>query len=209
MFSHLYASSRAVQPVISIAEADAAHQVSAAEAVRRQLESQLKEQPFELDAADSEFNPWHHGPLPIVGQVPHRWEKTLGSSRMFFDAEPRMVSGRKRRSLGDCPHSPEPPSRKRKLGFLMGRSHKRTAGLTQSAHTQDMPCATFSNVDCDQGVGSFETLDVLQPFCESATSESMTVIRAISTRATMPMPSLPVLPAVPSTPVKQDDRRQW
>jgi hypothetical protein len=43
--------------------------------------------PYEMDAVENEYNPWSHTPMPIVGQVPHRWEKMVGTDRMFFDAE--------------------------------------------------------------------------------------------------------------------------
>lgn len=53
--------------------------------------------PFEMDAVESEYNPWLHAPMPMVGRVPHRWEKTLGTDRMFFDAEHDLFPRRKKR----------------------------------------------------------------------------------------------------------------
>ncbi|KAH7076909.1 hypothetical protein BKA63DRAFT_510987 [Paraphoma chrysanthemicola] len=154
MFSHLYAPYRAVPPRTSIAEADAASQLTAAEAAKRRIEAQLIEQPFELDAVDGEFNPWHHAPTPMVDPVPDRWEENIYSSRVFFEAEPEMMSGRRRPPSGDISLSSELSSRKRKLGSLID-----TAGLTKYVHTQYLPCASFSNVHEDQGIRSFEFLD--------------------------------------------------
>ncbi|KAF2025856.1 hypothetical protein EK21DRAFT_92893 [Setomelanomma holmii] len=52
---------------------------------------------FEMDAVENEFNPWLHGPIPTVQGVPHRWEKTPGTDRMFFDAEHDLFPRRKKR----------------------------------------------------------------------------------------------------------------
>jgi hypothetical protein len=46
--------------------------------------------PYEMDAVENEYNPWCHAPMPIVGRVPHRWEKMSGTNRMFFDAEQHL-----------------------------------------------------------------------------------------------------------------------
>jgi hypothetical protein len=52
---------------------------------------------FEMDAVENEFNPWLHGPIPTVQGVPHRWEKTPGTDRMFFEAEHDLFPRRKKR----------------------------------------------------------------------------------------------------------------
>jgi hypothetical protein len=46
--------------------------------------------PYEMDGLENEYNPWFHTPMPMVGQVPHRWEKTSGTDRMFFDADQHL-----------------------------------------------------------------------------------------------------------------------
>lgn len=209
LFSHLYAQPRAVPAMESITEADPSNQLSAAEAARRRAEAQLRGQPFELDTADSEFNPWYHAPIPMVRQVPHRWEMTPGVSRMFFDAEPVMVTGRKRRSFEDQAYSQGPLPRKRKLGYVMSRSQNRTTCPMQSAHTQDLPCASFSNVHQDQNIGSFDVLDVLHPICKPAYSESMRVHPTVSTRNTTSTPFLVALSATPYSSVQLNHPRKW
>jgi hypothetical protein len=56
---------------------------------------------FEMDAVENEFNPWLHGPIPTVQGVPHRWEKTPGTDRMFFEAEHDLFPRRKKRRTSD------------------------------------------------------------------------------------------------------------
>jgi hypothetical protein len=209
LFSHLYAQPRAVTATESIAEADPSNQLSPPEAAKRRAEAKLREQPFELDAADSEFNPWYHGPIPMVRQVPHRWEKTPGVSRMFFDAEPVRVAGRKRCSFEDQSYSPEPSPRKRQLGCVMSRSQKRSTGPMQSAHTQVLPCANFSNVHQDQNIGLFDVLDVLHPIHKPAYSETMKVHPTASTRNSTSTPFLAVFSAIPSSSVQLNQPREW
>ncbi|KAH7093127.1 hypothetical protein FB567DRAFT_167311 [Paraphoma chrysanthemicola] len=56
---------------------------------------------FEMDAVENEFNPWLHGPIPTVLGVPHRWEKTPGTDRMFFEAEHDLFPRRKKRRASE------------------------------------------------------------------------------------------------------------
>lgn len=72
---------------------------------------------YEMDATESEFNRWRSEPMRMVRGIPHRWEKTLATDRMFFDAEAELISGRKRRSLSSEKSELEPTRSE--------RSHKR------------------------------------------------------------------------------------
>lgn len=110
MFSHLYVPSRVFQPL---------PQISEVEAPRPQVQPQ---EPLEMDAVESEFNRWNHEPMRMVGEVPHRWEKSLGTSRMFFDAKAELMLGRKRRSVSGYTYCPEQPQQERKTKRLIADS---------------------------------------------------------------------------------------
>ncbi|KAF2633873.1 hypothetical protein BU25DRAFT_453584 [Macroventuria anomochaeta] len=198
IFSHLYGSSNAFQPMPPISEVDATSKPKV----------QAKE-PFELDAVDSEFNPWHHAPMPIVGKVPHRWEKTLGSNRMFFDAEAELMSGRKRRSLSDHHHSPEPPRRKRKLKLFKARSPRPTSDGTNSRLADKRSCTSFPDRSQDQAATSSKLSDLRQETDVFLSSESDLAHPNVWIPTAVPV-SLPVvLPSAYPSLVLADEDHQW
>lgn len=50
-----------------------------------------------MDVNENRYNPWSHGPMAMVGSTPHRWEKTRGCDRMFFDTEQSWISRKGKR----------------------------------------------------------------------------------------------------------------
>jgi hypothetical protein len=109
--------------------------------------------PHEMDATESEYNPWLHSPIPFIKRVPHRWEQTIGVDRMFFDIDRDKFSfaGKRKISLTE----PLTASRRRRLdsvkssvrfGSELGLSEKASTSTTCVARHQVCASGTTGNV---------------------------------------------------------------
>lgn len=106
IFSHLRGSLRDADPITPVS-AISANSPTNCFPVHEQG-------PFEMDAVESEFNPWCHPPRTMINGVPHRWEQTLGSDRRMFEAEHGLLTSRRKRARPEQLTPPESPQRKRK-----------------------------------------------------------------------------------------------
>jgi hypothetical protein len=107
---------------------------------------------YEMDATETVFNPWFQSPMLLVGEVPHRWEQTMGTNKMFFDADRnRFPFGLKRKQ---CPEGSSHSSQRQRLDDV-----HRTALSGSWQESCEGSSATGTNIGSEQ---HFDSGDYVQ-----------------------------------------------